>query len=90
MKAEGEAIAAKAFNEQLRDDPNGNFLALRKIEAAKDIARTLASGHNRIYLSANNLLLNLTKAIECERPEISRGGSREYSRVERVSQENEE
>ena len=64
VKAEGEAIAAKAFNEQLRQDPHGNFLALRKIEAAKDIARYLATGHNKIYLNANNLLLNLTKAVD--------------------------
>jgi len=62
VQAEGEAIAAKQFNEQLRNDPQRNFLSLRKIEAAKEIARVLAQGHNRVYLSASNLLLNLTAA----------------------------
>ena len=59
VRAEGEALAAKKFNEQLREDPHGNFLSLRRIDAAKDIAQTIASGSNRVYLSADNLMLNL-------------------------------
>eukprot|EP01096_Ripella_sp_DP13-Kostka_P003765 TRINITY_DN1562_c0_g1_i1.p1 TRINITY_DN1562_c0_g1~~TRINITY_DN1562_c0_g1_i1.p1 ORF type:complete len:291 (+),score=159.73 TRINITY_DN1562_c0_g1_i1:30-902(+) len=59
VRAEGEALAAKKFNEQLREDPHGNFLSLRRIDAAKDIAQTIANGSNRVYLSADNLMLNL-------------------------------
>jgi len=59
VRAEGEALAATKFNQQLREDPHGNFLNLRKIEAAKEIAHTIAEGSNRVYLPADNLLLNL-------------------------------
>merc|ERR1719231_1599053 len=37
-KAEGEKRAAIKFNEAVRADPKGNFLTLRKIEAAQEIA----------------------------------------------------
>eukprot|EP00339_Tiarina_fusa_P002920 CAMPEP_0117046830 /NCGR_PEP_ID=MMETSP0472-20121206/32374_1 /TAXON_ID=693140 ORGANISM="Tiarina fusus, Strain LIS" /NCGR_SAMPLE_ID=MMETSP0472 /ASSEMBLY_ACC=CAM_ASM_000603 /LENGTH=285 /DNA_ID=CAMNT_0004759319 /DNA_START=40 /DNA_END=897 /DNA_ORIENTATION=- len=57
-KAEGEKRAAMKFNEAVRADPEGNFLALRKIEAAKEIAAHLANGNNRIYLDSNGLLFN--------------------------------
>jgi len=57
-KAEGEKRAAIKFNEAVRADPDGNFLALRKIEAAKEIAAYLANGNNRIYLDSNGLLFN--------------------------------
>eukprot|EP01102_Stenamoeba_stenopodia_P013361 TRINITY_DN4324_c0_g1_i1.p1 TRINITY_DN4324_c0_g1~~TRINITY_DN4324_c0_g1_i1.p1 ORF type:complete len:282 (-),score=76.25 TRINITY_DN4324_c0_g1_i1:78-890(-) len=39
VKAQGEAIAARKFNEILTQDPHQSFLVLRRIEAAKDIAR---------------------------------------------------
>ena len=39
VKAEADATAAKRLVEQLSKDPQGNFLALRKIEAARDIAK---------------------------------------------------
>jgi len=57
-KAEGEKRAAMAFNEAIKADPHGNFLALRKIEAAKEIAASLAQGNNKIYLDSNGLLFN--------------------------------
>jgi len=57
-KAEGEKRAAVKFNEAVKADPHGNFLALRKIEAAKEIAAYLAAGNNRIYLDSNGLLFN--------------------------------
>jgi len=57
-KAEGEKRAAMAFNEAVKNDPQGNFIALRKIEAAKEIALSLANGNNRIYLDSNGLLFN--------------------------------
>jgi len=58
IKAEGDAQAAIRFNQQLRSDPYGSFLTLRRIEAAKEIARVLANGNNRIYLDSSTLLLN--------------------------------
>jgi prohibitin 2 len=58
VRAEGEADAARQFNEQLSTDKSGNFLSLRRIEAAKEIAHTIASGGNRVYLNADTLLFN--------------------------------
>jgi len=61
VKAEGDAQAAMRFNEQLRNDPYGSFLTLRRIEAAKEIARVLASGNNKVYLDASSLIINPTE-----------------------------
>jgi len=58
VKAQGEAKAATLFNAMLRNDPTGNFLALRRIEAAKDIAHALAQSNNRVYLNSDNLMFN--------------------------------
>lgn len=62
VKAAGEAEAATRFNKQLQSDPHGNFLALRQIDAAKEIAATVANSYNKIYLNADNLLLSLISA----------------------------
>ncbi len=58
VRAEGEAQSAKLLSETIRERPE--FLQLRKIEAARDIAHVLAKSQNRIYLSSDSLLLNLT------------------------------
>lgn len=58
VQAEGEAEAARLLGEALQDNPG--YLKLRKIRAAQNIARTVAQSQNRVYLQANNLLLNLT------------------------------
>eukprot|EP01095_Lingulamoeba_sp_RSL-Kostka_P004538 TRINITY_DN15773_c0_g1_i1.p1 TRINITY_DN15773_c0_g1~~TRINITY_DN15773_c0_g1_i1.p1 ORF type:complete len:321 (+),score=134.18 TRINITY_DN15773_c0_g1_i1:63-1025(+) len=63
VRAQGEAKAAKMVNQQLRDDPYGNFLALRRIDAAKEIASILSQSQNKIYLDSNNLLVNMIKPI---------------------------
>lgn len=57
VRAEGEAQAAKLLSETIKQRPE--FLQLRKIEAARDIAHMLAKSQNRVYLSAESLLLNL-------------------------------
>jgi len=57
-KADGERRAAIEFNETMKQDPHHNFLELKKIEAATEIASLLSKGGNRIYLDANNLLFN--------------------------------
>jgi prohibitin 2 len=63
IKAQGEAKASLLFNEQLRQDPDGNFLNLRRIEAAKDIAETLSKSHNRIYLNSESLMFNILGSL---------------------------
>jgi len=58
VKAEGEAIAARKFNEILENDPNGTFLELRRLDAAKDIAKIVAHSNNRVFTPADALLFN--------------------------------
>jgi len=38
---------------------NPAFISLRKIEAAREIAREIANSSNKVYLNAEDLLLNL-------------------------------
>jgi len=59
VQAEGEALAAKKFNEQLKTDPQRNFLQLKRIETAKDIAKTIAASQNRVLLPSDNLLFHV-------------------------------
>lgn len=57
IRAEGEAQSAKLIGQSLQSNPA--FLALRKIEAAREIAETVANTGNKMYLNADALLLNL-------------------------------
>ncbi|CRL02359.1 CLUMA_CG015084, isoform A [Clunio marinus] len=57
VQAEGEAEAAKKLGEAVAMNPG--YLKLRKIRAAQSIARTIASSQNKVYLNANNLMLNI-------------------------------
>lgn len=57
VTAEGESTSARMINEAIESDPN--FLYLRRIEAARDIAKVLSRSGNRIFLNADNLLLSL-------------------------------
>ncbi|CAF87022.1 unnamed protein product, partial [Tetraodon nigroviridis] len=38
---------------------NPGYLKLRKIRAAQNIAKTVAQSQNKVYLSADSLVLNL-------------------------------
>lgn len=49
IRAEGESTAASLISQALQESGQG-LLELRRIEAAKDIAHTLASSRNVIYL----------------------------------------
>lgn len=40
------------------------FIQLRRIEAARDIADSLANSKNKVYLDAETLLLNLTNKLD--------------------------
>ncbi|XP_049536348.1 prohibitin-2 isoform X1 [Anopheles darlingi] len=57
VQAEGEAEAAKMLGLAVGENPG--YLKLRKIRAAQTIARTMANAQNRVYLSADSLMLNI-------------------------------
>jgi prohibitin 2 len=58
VRAQGEARSAELIGEAVRT--NKGFLALRKLEASRDIATTLAQSGNKVMLDAKSLLLNVT------------------------------
>ncbi|KAG5391245.1 hypothetical protein IGI04_032786 [Brassica rapa subsp. trilocularis] len=53
----GEAKSAQLIGQAIAN--NQAFITLRKIEAAREIAQTIAQSANKVYLSSNDLLLNL-------------------------------
>jgi prohibitin 2 len=57
VRAEGEAQAAEMIGKAIVSNPG--YLELRKIESARDIAATVANSKNRVFLSADTLLLNV-------------------------------
>ncbi|XP_036619992.1 LOW QUALITY PROTEIN: prohibitin-2-like [Trichosurus vulpecula] len=57
VQAEGEPEAAKMLGEALSKNPG--YIKLQKIRAAQNISKTIATSQNRIYLTAENLVLNL-------------------------------
>ncbi|ODN80042.1 prohibitin-2 [Cryptococcus amylolentus CBS 6039] len=59
VKAQGEARSAELIGEAARG--NKGFLQLRKLEAARDIATTLAQSGNRVMLDGKSLLLDVTE-----------------------------
>ncbi|KAL9643120.1 hypothetical protein ABK040_003919 [Willaertia magna] len=61
LKAEGEAEAIRLVGNATKN--NNAFIELRKIEAAQDIADTISKAQNRIFLSSDTLLLNLSKTV---------------------------
>jgi len=61
VRAQGEAQSAKLIGDAIQQNPA--FLALRKIEAAREIAHTISSSANKVYLNADSLLLNLGEHI---------------------------
>jgi hypothetical protein len=52
-----QAQSARLIGESIHGNPA--FLTLRKIEAAREIAGTVASSQNRVFLTSDSLLLNL-------------------------------
>lgn len=57
VMAEGETQAANMIGEAMSQNPG--YLKLRKIRAAQNVARTIATAKNRTYLNANALMLNI-------------------------------
>lgn len=61
IKAEGEATSASLIGRAIANNPG--FVQLRRIDAAKDIATTIAGGANAVYLPSDALLLNIAGAL---------------------------
>ena len=58
VKAEGEAKSAALIGDAVKNAPG--FLELRKLETAKEIAATIATSNNKVYVDAESLLLNVS------------------------------
>jgi prohibitin 2 len=54
IKAQGEATSAELIGQALASNPG--FIELRRLDAAKQIATTLAQGKNTLYLDAASLM----------------------------------
>ncbi|KAA8526335.1 hypothetical protein F0562_008462 [Nyssa sinensis] len=65
IRAQGEAKSAQLIGQAIANNPA--FITLRKIEASREIAQTISNSANRVFLSADNLLLNLQE-LNLENP----------------------
>ncbi|KAG5545193.1 hypothetical protein RHGRI_017620 [Rhododendron griersonianum] len=57
IRAQGEAKSAQLIGQAIANNPA--FITLRKIEAARENAHTVANAANKVFLSSDDLLLNL-------------------------------
>jgi len=57
IKAQGDAMAVQLISKAIAGNPG--FVQLRRIDAAKDIATSIAESANTVYLDAEQLMLNL-------------------------------
>lgn len=58
VRAQGEAKSAELIGNAVRK--NKGFLELRRLEAAREIARVIAEGGNSVMLDSSALLLDVT------------------------------
>lgn len=58
VQAEGEAAAATMLGEAITKDPG--YLKLRKLNASAKISSVISQSQNRVYLSGQSLMLNVT------------------------------
>lgn len=61
IRAQGEQQAAKLIGAAIKNNPG--FVELRKIEAAREVAGTIANSPNKMVLSADTLLLDFWKYV---------------------------
>lgn len=54
---QGEAKSAQLIGQAIANNPT--FITLRKIEAARENAHTVANAANKVFLSSDDFLLNL-------------------------------
>ncbi|KAL7004063.1 Prohibitin-2, subunit of the prohibitin complex (Phb1p-Phb2p) [Cystobasidiomycetes sp. EMM_F5] len=59
VRAQGEAKSAELIGEAVKQ--NKGFLALRRLEAAREIADLVSKSGNRVILDADSLMLNVSK-----------------------------
>lgn len=57
IRAQGEATSAHLIGQAIASNPA--FLALRRIEAAREVAQTISNSANKVFLNSDELLLNL-------------------------------
>jgi len=57
VQAEGEAKAAEMLGDAISRNPG--YLKLRKLRASGNIAKTMSTAQNRVYLNAGTLMLNI-------------------------------
>ncbi|KAK1699075.1 hypothetical protein QYE76_015772 [Lolium multiflorum] len=57
IRAQGEAKSAELIGQAIANNPA--FVALRQIEAAREIAHTISSSSNKVFLDSSDLLLGL-------------------------------
>lgn len=57
VKAEGEAQSATLIGNAVKNNPG--FLELRRLDMAREIASTMATSNNKLYVDADTLLLNV-------------------------------
>merc|ERR1719191_620871 len=57
ITAEGEKKSAEMIGHAIQNNPG--FIELRRIQAAKDVAKQLSKSSNRVVLSTETLMLNL-------------------------------
>lgn len=57
IKAQGEAESAKLVGNAIKDNPG--FIQLRRIDAAREIASTVARSNNKLFLDTDSLLMDL-------------------------------
>ena len=75
VKAEADARAAHEFNATAAlAAGNSNFLALRRLQAAQEIAEIIARGGQRVYLSSDALLFD---ALDASKAKVA--GRAQYS-----------
>jgi prohibitin 2 len=59
ITAQGEAYSAEMIGRAIAKEPA--YIEIRQLEAAKEIANTIARSRNKIYVDADSLLLNILK-----------------------------
>ncbi|KAJ3165393.1 Prohibitin-2, subunit of the prohibitin complex (Phb1p-Phb2p) [Geranomyces variabilis] len=65
VRAEGEAKSATLIGDAVKNSPG--FLELRRLDTARDIAHTIATSNNRVFVDSEALMLNVNNLQE--RPE---------------------
>jgi len=61
IRAEGDAESARMISEAIQSNPY--YLELKTVEAARDIAHSLAASQNKLYLSSDMLMFHLLGSL---------------------------